>query len=38
MGDSLRYGKVDFQNSEAEVQNELRGGAGMEQTEQTDCY
>lgn len=32
MGDTLKYDKVDFQNLEAKLQNELRAGAVMEQT------
>lgn len=35
MGDTLKYDTVDFQNLEAKLQNELRAGAGMEQTRQT---
>lgn len=35
MGDTLKYDMVDFQDLEAKLQNELRAGAGMEQTRQT---
>lgn len=35
MGDTLKYDKVDFQNVQAKLQNELTDGAGVEQTQQT---
>lgn len=36
LGDALKYDKVDFQNLEAKLQNELRAESGMEQIHQTN--
>lgn len=35
MGVILKCDKLDFQNLEAKLQNELRAGVGVEQTRQT---